>query len=43
MNSNDALLQCQTDLKSDVEIFADKAKETNFLHERIAELVSGVR
>ena len=32
--------QCQTDLKSDVEIFADKAKEMGLLHERIEELVS---
>ncbi|KAI0219309.1 hypothetical protein LSAT2_029120 [Lamellibrachia satsuma] len=32
------LRKCQTDLKSDVEIFADKAKEMGLLHERIEEL-----
>jgi len=33
------LKQCKNDLKSDEEIFAEKAKELNSLQDRIAELV----
>ena len=34
------MLQCKSDLRSDEEIFAEKAKEVNTLGDKIAELVS---